>query len=98
MVEQQTPHILVVGNLSDGFTFVGPFSSFEAANEHADVRFSAHNTWISQITSTAPVRLRALEVLLEDFMATFSKDEETDLATEKTLEFVRVMIAEYNKP
>jgi hypothetical protein len=97
MIERQTPHVLVVGNLSNGFKFIGPFTSVEEATRHAQ-NHSMVNVESVPITSRALLRLKTLEVLLEDFMATFSKDEETDLATEKALEFVRVMIAEYNKP
>jgi hypothetical protein len=41
------PCILVVGNLSDGFRFIGPFSSFQEAVEYAE-RVDTDN-WVATL-------------------------------------------------
>jgi hypothetical protein len=41
-------YIIVLGNINEGFSFIGPFSSFEEASENAD---KINNlTWISEIS------------------------------------------------
>jgi hypothetical protein len=44
--------IIVAGNLSDGFRFVGPFPSFDEAAEYAD-QFIDDTTWIATIEGPA---------------------------------------------
>jgi hypothetical protein len=44
--DPETGAILVVGNLSDGFRFVGPFSSFDEAAEYAD-SFICGMSWVA---------------------------------------------------
>jgi len=39
--------ILVIGNLNDGFTFVGPFDSFDDADEYA--RNVNSMTWVATL-------------------------------------------------
>jgi hypothetical protein len=43
------PSILVLGNLSDGYTFVGPFDSFDEAAE-ADKNYS-QMSWVATLTT-----------------------------------------------
>jgi len=45
-------YILVIGNLSDGFGFVGPFVSFDEADEYS--RDIDETTWISTLTPPIP--------------------------------------------
>ena len=42
-----TSFVLVVGNLSEGFRFIGPFSSFDEACEYPE--YSNKITWISTL-------------------------------------------------
>lgn len=42
------PCIIVAGNLSDGFRFVGPFQSFDEATEYAE-RWIDDTTWIASL-------------------------------------------------
>lgn len=39
-------HIVVAGNLSDGFEFIGPFDSFDAAAAYADRKIDGES-WIA---------------------------------------------------
>jgi hypothetical protein len=48
------PCIIVAGNLSDGFRFVGPFPSFDEAAEYAE-------RWIDDATWVASLDLPAME-------------------------------------
>lgn len=44
----ETQCVIVVGNLSEGFKFVGPFQSFDEAAEYAE-RFLDCETWIATL-------------------------------------------------
>jgi hypothetical protein len=44
--------IIVAGNLSDGFRFVGPFPSFDEAAEYAE-RWIDDTTWIASLDAPA---------------------------------------------
>lgn len=44
--------IVVAGNLSDGFRFVGPFPSFDEAAEYAE-RWIDDTTWIATLDAPA---------------------------------------------
>ena len=49
--EEEAPAVCVMGNLGDGFTFVGPFNSWEDACELGDSR--EENTWIASMVTVA---------------------------------------------
>jgi hypothetical protein len=40
-------YVLVVGNLNEGYEFVGPFDSFDAADEYGSKRANTLMTWIT---------------------------------------------------
>jgi len=40
-------HVLVVGNMNEGYEFVGPFDSFDAADAYADTHANTLMTWIT---------------------------------------------------
>lgn len=42
-------YIIVAGNLSDGFTFVGPFNEQEDAFEYADEHLGHVITWVATL-------------------------------------------------
>lgn len=46
-VEQNEKYIVVKGNLNDGFRFIGPFDSFEQADEYTTN--DSADIWISQL-------------------------------------------------
>lgn len=41
--------IIVVGNLSDGFQFVGPFEDFDEAALYAEKNYSNLDTWVATL-------------------------------------------------
>lgn len=47
--EFDRPTILVLGNLSDGFRFIGPFPSFDAATEYQEKHHPQFDNWIATL-------------------------------------------------
>jgi hypothetical protein len=41
--------VLVIGNLSEGFRFVGPFDSHEEADEYSRLKADAFSDWIATL-------------------------------------------------
>jgi len=48
MSDTETSYIIVYGNLNDGFTFYGPYKSFDDADE-ASRYLDVHPTWIATV-------------------------------------------------
>lgn len=50
--EQEENYILAVGNLFDGFSFYGPFDSFDLAELYCEINFPMRTveTWIGLLT------------------------------------------------
>jgi translation initiation factor RLI1 len=46
-------HIIVYGNPSDGFRFIGPFSNRERAENYLDTEISRENMWIAELDEPA---------------------------------------------
>jgi hypothetical protein len=42
-------YVLIYGNLSDGFEFLGPFKSFDQASDYALDRIEPVETWITPL-------------------------------------------------
>ncbi len=47
--EEEEKAIIVLGNLSDGFQFIGPFDTFDEASAYADNKFYDYVTWIASL-------------------------------------------------
>lgn len=46
---EEYQYIVVAGNINEGFSFIGPFMSFDEASDYADTMNVP--TWISEITT-----------------------------------------------
>lgn len=45
------PCILVIGNLADGFRFIGPFADFDEASEYSNRFGNGSQDWIATLES-----------------------------------------------
>ena len=48
-IEMPYPHIIVMGNPSDGFRFIGPFDDIEDARQYLETEASKENCWIAML-------------------------------------------------
>lgn len=51
--------VAVIGNLSDGFNVVGPFDSFDDAEEWCDKFATGQPSWVMPLKSPAKLALQA---------------------------------------
>lgn len=52
--DEPKPAIIVIGNLSDGFQFVGPFETWEYASAYDDEHLGHAVTWIATLEHIHP--------------------------------------------
>lgn len=51
MTEKTNVYIIVYGNLNDGFKFVGPFQTFDEADQNIDPDRSQFGVWVAIMES-----------------------------------------------